>query len=310
MNDISIGWLATMRAVHLAACVAAVAFLLFGQLYGGEVIATRRWAVRASLLLAAVTAIGWFALTAMDISGLPMMSAMHSGVLTETQFGKLWQLRAAIWLATAVASEFTVPLAAAFAGALLGSLAWSGHGQTGPLPGLHLTFDVIHLLACGLWPGGLLPLLLYWKTVDRRTLDRFSTFALLTVATLAMSGLVNSYCLLGSPSDLLDTPYGRLLLLKLLLFIVLIALGAANRLIFMRQQTLRRLRLSILTELIFATIIFALIGFLGMLAPPRSLARNVVSFDLKLDDQLCLKPPLRRPLPVRQFRRLNESKTC
>jgi putative copper resistance protein D len=49
------------------------------------------------------------------------------------------------------------------------------------------------------------------------------------VATLVVSGLVNSWFLVGSLSSLLTTLYGQILLCKLALFAAMLALAAANR---------------------------------------------------------------------------------
>ena len=49
------------------------------------------------------------------------------------------------------------------------------------------------------------------------------------VATLIGSGLVNSWFLVGSVRNLLNTPYGQILLTKVAVFAAMLALAAANR---------------------------------------------------------------------------------
>ena len=46
----------------------------------------------------------------------------------------------------------------AVAAAVVGGIAWSGHGATGPAPLWHRAADVLHLLIGAVWPTGLLPL--------------------------------------------------------------------------------------------------------------------------------------------------------
>jgi putative copper export protein len=49
------------------------------------------------------------------------------------------------------------------------------------------------------------------------------------VATLVGTGVINGWFLVGSPSNLIEQPYGPILLLKLLLFTGMLALAAVNR---------------------------------------------------------------------------------
>ncbi len=106
---------------------------------------------------------------------------------------------------------------------------------------VHIGSDAAHLLAAGAWLGGLVPLgfiLLGYTMTDRgpspivdvdRILLRFSSMGYVAVATLIASGLINSWFLIGSVSNLLETLYGQILLGKLALFAAMLALAAANR---------------------------------------------------------------------------------
>ena len=124
-----------------------------------------------------------------------------------------------------------------FSGVLLGSLAWAGHGQeSSPW---HLSADVLHLLVAGLWPSGLLPLALVLKKLRPSTalaqgqilatlVRRFSALSLASVSLLTLTGLANSWYLVGSFSNLTQPAYGRWLMTKLILFGVIITFGAIN----------------------------------------------------------------------------------
>ncbi len=104
---------------------------------------------------------------------------------------------------------------------------------------VHVASDAAHLLAAGAWIGGLVPLgsiLLGYSMGDSepsvdvdRILLRFSSMGYVAVATLIASGLINSWLLVGSVSNLLTTLYGQILLVKLGLFGAMLALAAANR---------------------------------------------------------------------------------
>ncbi len=61
--------------------------------------------------------------------------------------------------------------ATAVALSLMGSLAWSGHAAGSPAPAgdIHRTADVLHLVAAGVWIGGLLALSLLFVLAMRHT---------------------------------------------------------------------------------------------------------------------------------------------
>ena len=133
-------------------------------------------------------------------------------------------------------------LAALLAGAYLGSLAFAGHGEEGL--GLernfHLAADFFHLIAAGLWLGGLIPLALLlvylrrfreetWISVACDAASRFSNLGIVAVGILLVSGTINAWFLIGRMQGLIGTSYGRLLLLKITLFAAMVCLAGINR---------------------------------------------------------------------------------
>ena len=103
---------------------------------------------------------------------------------------------------------------------------------------LGLLGDMLHLCAAGVWIGGLVPLTIFLARVRAsfslgetvaRVVHRFSTLSLCCVSVLVVSGISNSWLLVGSIYALFTTPYGGLLLFKLTLFAILIGFGARNR---------------------------------------------------------------------------------
>ena len=259
----------------------------------------------AALLGLILSAVGLAALAA-GMAGVPFSqvdSASIGMILTGTSIGTAWIVRMAA-LAAALAlgllspARPLVPLtgtAAAGAAALV-SLAWTGHGamDEGTAGVVHLSADALHLLAAGIWVGALLALVLLVfrrrELVDHdhlilshRALASFSLVGTITVAAIVVSGLVNSWLLVG-PANLFDLPeslYGQLLIAKLALFAAMIALAAVNRFrlvpTFERSllsadhgATLRALRRSLAVETSCALAILALVAWLGMLEPPIS----------------------------------------
>ena len=123
------------------------------------------------------------------------------------------------------------------------ALAWTGHagGALGIGGRMHVFNDVVHLLAAGAWLGGLIPLALLLgdlrRTADGRriavcgqVLSRFSNLGVVSVVGLFTSGCINAWFLTGELRGLFGTDYGRLVLVKIALFIAMFFLAAVNRL--------------------------------------------------------------------------------
>jgi copper transport protein len=122
--------------------------------------------------------------------------------------------------------------AAASAGLLIHALA--GHAAAPESLRLaNLIAQWAHLLAVGIWIGGLAWLLAGVAGRPRaevgRVVARFSLLATWSLAVVALSGLERAAQLLGGWGHLLGTSFGRTLDVKLGLFAVLVALGAVNR---------------------------------------------------------------------------------
>jgi len=202
------------------------------------------WVLAASIVSAAV----WLVAEAAVMSGTPLPQAIRNDaipiVLGSTGFGRLWIWRAGLVLALVVLlvaiRRFggtrsrlrfivgTLPVAALY----LATLAWSGHAAAGP--SLELVADIAHLLAAGAWVGALpgLAFLLGCTppaAAAAAAVQRFSILGVASVSALVVSGVVNSWYLVGDLPALIGTDYGRLLLAKLALFAAMLALAAFNR---------------------------------------------------------------------------------
>ena len=241
------------RAVHFAATTLAagtVSFMVlvaapaFGR--GRGIVALRRRAdimTWAALAIAIASGAVWLALLAADIYGAPLVEVCLQGgpwtVLSGTRFGAVWSARlaAALLLAVLLLWPALRWLQLAAAAALIAPLALIGHaGATPDAAGqLHLASDAVHLVAAGVWLGGLpaLALLLSSARAPRglaaRAAARFSALGVACVAALLASGIVNSWMLLSTPRDLIATDYGQLLFLKIGLFAAMLAIAAVNR---------------------------------------------------------------------------------
>jgi putative copper resistance protein D len=168
-------------------------------------------------------------------------------VLLATSFGRVWcwHLVFAI-LANGVClaprARWRMPAILVLSFLLLVSLGWVGHAVEGQGMArlVHQINQMVHLLAAGLWLGGLVPLAWLlerarsasgtaWISVAREVVPRFSQMGYAAVALLAATGAVNTLLLVGNTQALVGTPYGRLLGLKILLFLTMVTLALFNR---------------------------------------------------------------------------------
>lgn len=242
----------------------------------------------------------WLLASAAAMTGTSILAPDWSVVdilLRETMIGPLLGVRAValllLLLLVAVWRQGTGPPAglALFATIAAATLAWSGHaGATEGAAGtVHRFADVLHIIAASAWFGALLALLVKLSPGKPDAgkmqqaalmLHRFSTFGTLFVATLLISGTINSVMIVGLPNMplLLDSLYGALLLAKLALFGGMLLLAALNR--WRLTPALSRaadsqelasarthLRLSLTLETILAVAILALVAALGTLDP-------------------------------------------
>ncbi len=207
------------------------------------------WAV----LLVAWLLTLWF--EAASISGLGLAGSAKASVLRDvlkTGFGRSWLAGLGFILVTGLPvggltrrsglfgarPQTWLSVMAASAAGLALSVADIGHATTEGHPRLGVPSVALHLLAVSVWVGGLAALVLLgasaWSAVapeDRnrllgRLVPRFSRLALIAVAVLVATGVINALLDLASVSDLWDTTYGRVLSTKIILLAVALAFGA------------------------------------------------------------------------------------
>ena len=209
----------------------------------------------AALALAVLSGATWLLFLASRIAQSSVTAVINDGtawsVLTETQFGRVWEARllvaillCCVWLVGPGRRKRGLRLSllqAALATAFVGMLAWSGHaaGTMGFGDFLHLGGDALHLIAAAAWVGGLVPLLMFVGPRIQgseppladcfQVLKRFSTLAAWSVAVLAAGGGLNTWFMTNGLRSFLGTEYGDLVLIKIMLFIVMLGFGAANR---------------------------------------------------------------------------------
>jgi copper transport protein len=190
----------------------------------------------------------------------------------------------------------------ALVGALFGFLvlspALSGHASSQDPSALLIPVDVLHVVAMSVWVGGLVALVFAVPAATRalatrdRTrllaavLLRFSPLALACVATLLVTGLLQTYVHVRSLDNLLDTRFGVMVMIKFGLLLALIGFGFYNRnraIPRLRKladegaspgETGISLRRSLLTEIGIFAIVLGVTAALVSYPPPVSTASS------------------------------------
>jgi len=287
-----------MRGVHLTATVFAVGGVGFLALMGtvpgrlapaamdtASVLRRRLSAiVWISLAAALVSGLGWLVLLGSAILEQPVATVLRDGdlwtVLTGTRFGQVLLVRAGLALALAAMLSWppTVPLQLVAACAFAALPALTGHAGAalGPAGYLHLVSDIVHLVSACAWVGALPGLFMVLRTaIDPdfvlAMVRRFSLLGIASVVALTISGLINSWNLLTSLSDLYTTDYGRLLTTKIALFAIMVVFATTNRLVLTPRlpdlSARDAIRRNSMMEAALGVAVLLVVGVLGTIPP-------------------------------------------
>jgi putative copper resistance protein D len=248
--------------------------------------------------IAIVSALGWlFGVAASMTGGWEGLLAANAltAVLVETRFGMVWTGRLAlafllmglILTSRRRTQGWDVGLLLVSA-ALTASLAGVGHGSfgAGALGTIHVAADSIHLLCAAAWLGALLGLALILIPGRYRApglelihaaVARFSRFGYMAVGLLLVTGIFNMLVLVPWPELLITSPYGRILLLKIILVIAMVAIAVYNRLklaplidapLAGAKDAAAALYRNVVVEQAIGLLVIATVAVLGIIHPP------------------------------------------
>ncbi len=282
------------RAIHFGSCLVLLSVFAVRLLIERPAAKDRpaaRWLAGGCLAVAAGSGFLWLWASVAGMSGAGLRGSLNPHlfalVLEQTPPGQVWVARAGIGLFLGVTLCFArhrwVWLVAALLGAAFtGSISWLGHAGASEEGRrvVMLTADVTHLLAVSAWPAGLVPFALLLRRHIREgspgaayvAARRFTAMSLAAVATIAASGSVNAFFVVGSFHALAATEYGRMLVVKLLLFVTAVVLGAFNLLVHEPRlestpDALGAMAGKVWIEVAFGTLIVVVVAILGTLAP-------------------------------------------
>jgi len=309
-RDYVVDWRALSNDGHLSLGRYGFSVGVAGQQVGtsGAQVPALEAAVRWVYLMALLVAFGSLVTRAFTWSGVrapggrPLPSIPLAPVLTVATFGAMAQAALVLRRAAFDLGQFPVEVALLQAALVVGALwlstretsnrvlvgalgvtvvvaALGGHSVTsahwwgGPA-------NAVHLLAVAMWTGGLAQvLLLGWRLRSREDLPamfeaarRYARFALFSVLLAILTGVLSAAAEFSSTAQLVDSGYGRILVVKVVLvgITLLLALGARFGGIPERQpQRPRLLRRLVRGEAAILVSVVAAAALLANTAPPQ-----------------------------------------
>jgi copper transport protein len=175
---------------------------------------------------------------------------------------------------------------------LLLTISFESHAAADPQPVLPIINDWIHLTAASVWVGGLFLFIsalrvsrtLVAETRTRLTaslIPKFSRLALASVGSLIVTGALSALDRIGTLPALLNSQYGQALIIKWILALPMVCLGALNLLVITpsmhRAATqsggspdlISRFRGHVLAEVILGVLLMSWVGVFTSLPPAR-----------------------------------------
>jgi putative copper export protein len=271
-----------LRGVAAGLLMALAGVLLFVVLAGPELSPIGgdrlvRWLSMSALLFLALHGVAWSVNAAPDhrLTSDAIASAIGSTV-GRIELWRLGLAALALWAIWLVRRPWLALVFAAGAVVLSGA---TGHSAA-ISPRIAVPARALHLLAASAWLGGLL-----WLVTCRqmaidgfaREARRVSAVALWASLVVAASGVAMAVVFLASPSDLVDSAYGAVLMAKVGGLLVLMTFGAYHRFraipsLARQSATAARMAATVRRELATMVIVILLGGLLAYVPPARSAA--------------------------------------
>jgi copper transport protein len=169
--------------------------------------------------------------------------------------------------------------------AALATWPLTGHPTASPVAGVSVVVDAIHLAAMAVWLGGLVMLAGFLlRLADERELAAilpiWSRWAATAVAALILAGVVQALIEVASLDGLVNSTYGRLILVKVALAgLVLAVAWWSRRLVKSRsaEGEPRGLRRAVGVELAITAVVLGVTSALVQIPPPRTAAAEKVA---------------------------------
>jgi copper transport protein len=241
---IAFGLTRALAFASVLGLLGAIAFIRMCSPRSGDDATVRGllWVTWVVALVTALLGIGMQAAysTGQDISGLWDTTAISD--VMDTRFGQSWLIRAGLLLLVLPALRapgrkrpvFVNVVDALLGIAVLATFTFAEHARTGRWVLLGTVTDLVHLVSASLWLGGVavLATLLVRRSVPHDTPEvtgRFSRVAAPAITVVAVSGAVQAWRQTEGLDSVFDTTYGRLLLTKIGLVVMIVAAASVSR---------------------------------------------------------------------------------
>ena len=239
-------------------------------------------AVRVSLWLAALALVAApLALLLMQQQALELTTAELPGLLRDTTWGRGWLPLAISCLLSALlllmprsragtrASSWALLLVALGVAAAMGGLGHAAADDQWPLASR--LFDALHVVGVGAWIGGLVLMLLASAGTAVPSASEwraFSRIATVMAPVVLLSGLGSAWRRVGGsePTAILASDYGKLLLIKIVLALSVMAMGFTQRRRITAGQTPSRT--VVLREVVLAAVVLGATAWMTGTEPP------------------------------------------
>lgn len=239
-------------------------------------------AVRVSLWLAALALVmAPLALLLLQQQALELTTAELPGLLRDTTWGRGWMPLAMSCLLSAIllpmshmrsrtrGSSWALLLVALGVAAAMGGLGHAAADDQWPLASR--VFDALHVVGVGAWIGGLLLMLLAsagTSVPSAGAWGAFSRMASVMAPVVLLSGVGSTWRRVGGngPMAILASDYGKLLLLKIVLALAVMAMGFTQRRRIAAGQTPSRA--VVLREVVLAVVVLAATAWMTGTEPP------------------------------------------
>jgi putative copper resistance protein D len=231
-----------------------------------------RWML---LGLALLSSGAWLVLAAAQMAGTAPDAMLTRKVLESTLFGQVFAARLLLLLIAAVllaggSGARWIALVSGVALALPAITSHAAASSPANFTAIGATLDAAHLLAGGVWIGGLLALGALFRRKEANillALSLFSEIAMVAVLLLVMTGLINAASIIlgdkGAPSPL----YLVVLGCKLVLVLAMLGLAGANRFRLLPRGNTAAIARNAAIEMGMGLIVVFLAGALGQLQP-------------------------------------------
>lgn len=149
-----------------------------------------------------------------------------------------------------------------------------GHAATTSPHWLSISLDVLHVSAVSVWIGGLIMLVVAAlprgdEAALESVLPAVSRVSLAAVTVIGVTGTYAAWRGIGALDAVFTTTYGLLVVVKVVLFVALIAIAHVSRRVVLDRRTSARraIRQSVAVEIVLALVVFGVTG--ALVSQPR-----------------------------------------